>query len=39
MTPGQYTGQLKLTPLSKEAHNTGLQAWAKKASNLLYQLE
>ena len=30
MTPGQYTGQQKITPLSKEAHNTGYQAWAKK---------
>ena len=32
MTPGQYTGQQKITPLSREAHNTGYQAWAKKVS-------
>jgi hypothetical protein len=30
VTPGQYTGQQKITPLSREAHNTGYQAWAKK---------
>ena len=35
MTPGQYTGQQKITPLSKEAHNAGYQAWAKKVWNEL----
>ena len=35
VTPGQYTGQSKITPLSKEAHNTGYQAWAKKVSSHL----
>ena len=34
LKPGQFTGQPSLTPLSKDDHNTGLQAWAKKVTLL-----
>lgn len=27
---GQYTGNVTLTPIAKEKHNTGLQAWVKR---------
>ena len=30
MKPGQFTGDQKITALSRDDHKVGIQAWAKK---------